>query len=220
MFKLLVLFILFPLSLSALYIENTPISFGETRIQLTKEYIKTHYALDVKNIKIIPKIILIHHTAIDSYEDSLKRFISETLPSDRPEIKSAGLLNVSTHFMVEPDGTIHQLMPLDFMARHVIGLNYNSIGIENVGGENSADNLTKAQLEANIYLVNYLKKKFKTIEYVVGHFEYKCFEGTPLWLENDDGYRTKKDDPSQRFMDLLKDNVKGLKVAPCKVLDD
>ena len=215
MFKLLLFTILLPLSLMALHVENTPINFTSKRVQLTKEYIKTHYDLDVKDIKIIPKIILIHHTAIDSYDDSLKRFIHDTLPSDRPEIQNAGLLNVSTHFMVEPDGTIHQLMPLDFMARHVIGLNYNSIGIENVGGENSADNLTKEQLQANIYLVNYLKQKFKTIEYVVGHYEYRCFEGTSLWLEKDDGYRTKKDDPSERFMNELRKNIKGFKSAPC-----
>lgn len=200
---------------------QTPINFNELRIKLTKQYIKTHYDLDVKDIKIIPKIILIHHTAIDTYEDSLKRFINETLANNRPEIQSAGDLNVSTHFMVERDGTIHELMPLDIMARHVIGLNYYSIGIENVGGANSKDNLTHEQLEANIFLINYLKEKFDSIEYVVGHYEYRCFEGTELWLEKDDGYRTKKDDPSPRFMNELRQNIDGFKVAPCsKNIDD
>lgn len=216
--QLLLIFI--SVNIFAQEIVQTPIYFGEKRINLTKQYIKNHYALHVDNIKIIPKIILIHHTAIDNYEDSLKRFTSQTLPSDRPEIQTASALNVSTHFMVEPNGTIHQLMPLDIMARHVIGLNYNSIGIENVGGENSKDNLTSAQLKANIFLVNYLKNKFETIEYVVGHYEYRCFEGSELWLETDDGYRTKKDDPSVRFMDEVRKNIDGLKVAPCKVSDD
>ena len=215
MYKTLSLLLFLTISVFSFEITQTPINFGKTRVQLTKEYIKTHYDLDVKDIKIVPKIILIHHTAIDTYEDSIKRFTSETLPSDRPEIQSAGALNVSTHFMVEPNGTIHQLMPLDIMARHVIGLNYNSIGIENVGGENSKDNLTEAQLKANIFLVNYLKNKFDTIKYLAGHYEYRCFEGTKLWLEKDDGYRTKKDDPSPRFMQELRKNIKGLKVAPC-----
>ena len=221
MYKIFFLSILVPLSLFSFQMEQTPIKFEKQRVELTKKYIKTHYDLDVKNIKIIPKIILIHHTAIDSYEKSLARFKSQTLPTDRPEIISAGALNVSTHFMVEKDGTIHQLMPLDFMARHVIGLNYNSIGIENVGGENSVDNLTTAQLKANVFLINYLKKKFKTIEYVVGHYEYRCFENTPLWLETDENYRTKKDDPSPRFMREIRKNIKGFKIAPCsKILYD
>ena len=205
------------LSLSALagQIKQTPINFGDIRISLTKEYIKNHYGLDVKNIKIIPKIVLIHYTAIDTYEKSLARFKSQTLPSDRPEIIKASALNVSTHFMVERDGTIHQLMPLDFMARHVIGLNYNSIGIENVGGEGYIQDLTVDQLLANIFLVNYLKKKFPTIEYVVGHHEYRCFERTDLWLEKDDGYRTQKHDPGMIFMRDLRANIKGFKEAPC-----
>jgi N-acetyl-anhydromuramyl-L-alanine amidase AmpD len=117
--------------------------------------------------------------------------------------------------MVERDGTIHQLMPLDFMARHVIGLNYSSIGIENVGGEEGADNLSDAQLKANIYLVNYLKKRFDSIEYLVGHYEYRCFESHPLWLELDDTYRTKKNDPHPNFMEKLSAKIDFLKRAPC-----
>ena len=120
-----------------------------------------------------------------------------------------------THFMVERDGTIHQLMPLDYMGRHVIGLNYSSIGIENVGGEGYVQDLTVEQLLANIFLVNYLKKKFSTIEYVVGHHEYRCFEKTSLWLEKDDGYRTKKYDPGEIFMRDIRGNIKGFKEAPC-----
>lgn len=204
-----------PVCLLALKIEQTPIEFSKVRVELTKEYIKTHYNLDVKDIKIAPKIIVIHHTAIDDFTDSLSRFKSESLPSDRPDIKGGGALNVSAHFMVESNGAVHQLMPLDFMARHVIGLNYSSIGIENVGGQNSKDNLTKEQLKANIELINRLKKEFETIEYVVGHYEYRCFEGSELWLEANDGYRTFKDDPSVRFMDELRANIEGFKGAPC-----
>jgi beta-N-acetylhexosaminidase len=192
-----------------------PISFGEKRIQLTKEYIKIHYDLDLKDIKITPKIIVIHHTAIDDFKDSLSRFTSEILPSDRPDIQKAGAVNVSTHFMIERDGTINQLMPLNYMGRHVIGLNYNSIGIENVGGQNSADNLTNEQLHSNIELIKKLKDEFNTIEYVIAHYEYRCFEKHKLWLELDDNYRTKKDDPSPRFMSELRKNIDGFKAAPC-----
>lgn len=200
---------------------QTPIKFTQKRIDLTKEYIKIHYEKDVEDIKIIPRIILIHHTAINDYKDSLSRFADEALPSRRSDISSnKPSVNVSTHFMVERDGTMHQLMPLDFMARHVIGINYSSIGIENVGGENGNDNLTDAQLKANIYLVEFLKKKFETIEYLVAHYEYRCFEGNELFLEVNDAYRTTKDDPSIRFMNELRDNTSGLKKAPCKVLYD
>lgn len=215
MFKIYLLSTLIPLSLMSLQIKQTPINFSKQRVELTKEYIKHHYNLDVDDIKIIPRIILVHHTAIDDFEDSLSRFTSQTLPTDRPDISKGGSVNVSTHFMIERDGTINQLMPLEYMGRHVIGLNYNSIGIENVGGENSKDNLTAAQLKSNIELINELKRKFDTIEYVVGHYEYRCFENHELWLEVDDGYRTKKDDPSVRFMSELRSAINGFKSAPC-----
>jgi beta-N-acetylhexosaminidase len=213
--RLFLLALFAPVYLAALKIEQTPIEFGEIRVELTKEYIKSHYNLDVKDIKIVPKIIVVHHTAIDDYNSSLSRFTSQTLPSDRPEILNGGAVNVSAHFMVERDGTIHQLMPLEYMARHVIGLNYSSIGIENVGGQNSKDNLTSAQLASNIFLIKELKKQFKTIEYVIGHYEYRCFEADELWLEVDKKYRTFKDDPSVRFMNEIRANISGFKGAPC-----
>ena len=215
MIKTLLLLLNIAIVLNAYEIHQTPIKFGKKRIHLTKEYIKEHYALDVKDIKIIPRMVLVHYTAIETFPKSLARFTSQTLPSDRPEISKASALNVSTHFMVERDGTIHQLMPLDFMARHVIGLNYSAIGIENVGGAGYKQDLTVDQLLANIFIVNYLKKKFETIEYVVGHHEYRCFENTPLWLETDDGYRTTKFDPGPSFMRDLHANIEGFKKAPC-----
>jgi beta-N-acetylhexosaminidase len=214
-YKIIILFTSLCISLFALEIKQLPIEFGDKRVELTKEYIKAHYNLDVKDIKIIPRIIVVHHTAIDDFKDSLSRFTSQTLPTDRPDIVGAGAINVSTHFMVESDGTVNQLMPLDFMGRHVIGLNYNSIGIENVGGANSKDNLTDAQLKSNIELMEELKKRFETIEYVIGHYEYRCFEGHDLWLELDDDYRTFKDDPAPRFMKDLRRGIKGFKEAPC-----
>jgi beta-N-acetylhexosaminidase len=216
MYKFIIICLLAQISLFALEIKQTPIEFGDLRVQLTKEYIKSHYNLEVENIKIVPKMIIIHHTAIDDFETSLSRFKSQTLPSDRPDIHKGGAVNVSAHFMVERDGTIHQLMPLDIMARHVIGLNYNSIGIENVGGQNSKDNLTNEQLRANVELLAELKRKFPTIEYVIGHYEYRCFEDSELWLEVDKKYRTYKDDPSSRFMSEVRERIDGFKNAPCK----
>lgn len=213
--KTLLLLLMIYSSLFSYEIIQTPINFGEKRIDLTKEYIKNHYGLEVDDITITPKIVLVHYTAIDTYEKSLARFTSQTLPNDRPEISKASALNVSTHFMVERDGTIHQLMPLNFMGRHVIGLNYSSIGIENVGGAGYKEDLTVEQLSANIFIANYLKKKFPSIEYVVGHHEYRCFENTDLWLEKDDGYRTEKFDPGENFMRDLRANIKGFKAAPC-----
>ena len=188
-----------------------PIHFTQQRIEMTKAYIKKHYGLDVKNIQITPKIIVLHWTAEPSFAKSFDRLYPEKLFSDRKDIAAASLLNVSSQFLVARDGTIYQLMPDNWMARHVIGLNYSAIGVENVGGEgNKKEDLTPAQLQANIRLVKYLKAKYPTIDYLIGHLEYREMEKNPLWLERDQGYRTKKADPGAKFMKAVRAGVKDL----------
>ncbi len=200
-----------------LKIIDKPIDFGPERIAMTKAYIKSHYGKTVNNIKITPKIILLHWTAEMSFDKSFKRLQPQRLLTDRKDIAKASLLNVSSQFLVARDGTIYRLMPENWMARHVIGLNYSSIGIENVGGkDNKIDDLTPAQVKSNIALVEYLKAKYPSIEYLVGHHEYRQMEHTSLWLEKDKGYRTVKSDPGDAFMHKVYSKTKylGLKRAP------
>ncbi len=202
---------------TTLKIIDKPIAFSAERVAMTKEYIKSHYGKTVSNIEITPKIILLHWTAEMSFDKSFKRLQPERLLTDRKDIAKASLLNVSSQFLVARDGTIYRLMPENWMARHVIGLNYSSIGVENVGGEgNKKDDLTPAQVKANIALVQYLKAKYPSIEYLVGHHEYRQMEKTPLWLERDKGYRTVKSDPGDAFMVKVHSKTKylGLKRAP------
>lgn len=206
--KLITIFLL-NIYTQAIEIKQMPIEFTQNRVELTKEYIKKSYGLDVENINIVPKIIVIHHTASDDLKESYDRFYPEVLLTDRKDIQKAGNLNVSAQFLVDSDGTIYSLMPETFMARHVIGLNFSSIGIENVGGKEK--DLTKEQLKSNIELVEYLKNKYKTIEYLIGHYEYTNFEKSPLFLEKDANYRTIKHDPSVEFMEELRKNFTDLK---------
>ncbi len=207
--KKLIIILLFNLYSNAIEIKQMPIEFSQNRIELTKQYIKNSYGIEVDNINIVPKMIVIHHTASDDLKESFDRFYPEILLTDRTDIKKAGNLNVSAQFLVDTDGTIYSLMPETYMARHAIGLNLSSIGIENVGGDKKT--LTIEQLKANIELVKYLKEKYKTIEYLIGHYEYQSFEKHPLFLEKDSKYRTIKHDPSVEFMEKLRENFKDLK---------
>ncbi|MDY0116896.1 MAG: glycoside hydrolase family 3 N-terminal domain-containing protein [Sulfurimonadaceae bacterium] len=196
-----------------LSIHQRAIQFSEKRVELTKEYIKEHYGFDTESVQITPKSIVLHWTAVMNFEDCFKRFDDEILFSDRQDIANAGALNVSAHFLVARDGTITQLMPQTTMARHTIGLNYSSIGIENVGGEkNNKEDLTPAQVKANIALVKYLKAKYPSIEYLLGHHEYLAMQETALWLELDKEYRTKKSDPGAKFMNEVRKELGDLKL--------
>ncbi|SHG31633.1 peptidoglycan recognition protein family protein [Flagellimonas flava] len=193
-------------------IVDRPIVFDQERIKLTKEYLAQRYNLVQDTPEIIPKMVVLHWTAIPTLEKSFEAFEKSTLPNWRPDIESVSGLNVSSHFLVDQDGTIYRLMPETTMARHVIGLNHCAIGIENVGGTSETP-LTKEQLKSNIFLVRYLTEKYP-IEYVVGHLEYTQFEGHPLWLEVDDSYRTKKTDPGMDFMQKVRRATRKLSFKP------
>jgi N-acetylmuramoyl-L-alanine amidase len=181
-------------------IVDKPVPFTQERIDLTRAYIKQHYGIDAKDITIVPRIIVLHWTAGSTFKGDFNTFVPATLQGSRPDLAKTSDLNVGIQFLVDRDGTIYRLMPETWMARHVIGVNYNAIGVENVGGSHDVPNLTPEQLQANIKLVRYLAKKYHTINYLIGHYEYRQFEGHPLWLERDTAYRTGKTDPGEAFM--------------------
>ena len=191
-------------------INDRPIPFSIERQEATLDYIAEHYDKHPPDISIEPTIIVLHWTAIPDLASSFEAFKPEQLPGSRPDLADAGQVNVSIQFLVDRDGTIYRLMPETWMARHTIGLNYNSLGVENVGGADSVDNMTDAQIEANIHLVRYLAKKYTSIDYLIGHSEYREFEVHPLWLELDDSYRTDKVDPGDRFMTAVRKAVAHL----------
>jgi len=195
---------------SGLRIQDRPIQFSADRVSATLQYMADHYGEYPEDISIDPRIIVLHWTAIDGFEATFAVFDPEELYGSRPDLAAAGVLNVSSQFVVDRDGTVYRLMPETWMARHVIGLNSSAIGVENVGGGDGIDNLTDEQVAANIRLVRYLAEKYPTIQYLIGHMEYQDFEGHPLWLELDDGYRTEKVDPGDRFMNAVRDGVADL----------
>lgn len=187
---------------------DRPIVFNKERDSLTLEYLSQRYGLEQESPIIDPKIIVLHWTAIPTLQKSYEAFEKPTLPNWRPALENKSGLNVSSQFLVDQDGTIYRLMPETTMARHVIGLNHAAIGIENVGGTKDTP-LTKAQLKSNIWLVKYLANKYD-IQYLIGHYQYTNFEGHPLWLEKDDGYRTTKTDPGMDFLKKVKKATKKL----------
>ena len=202
-------------------ITDRPIRYGEERKALTVQYIKKHYGLQVKDVTIVPRAVVIHWTATRSLRGTWRGFNRVRMRARRRYLIRGGKVNVSAHFLVDRDGTIYRLMPETWMARHCIGLNYDSIGIENLGGGRKWP-LTRAQLEANVALVRYLQKKYP-VRFVVGHMEWRQFQRLPIFRERDPTYRNAKADPGRRFMkrlrsrlrDLCLKNAKGKKEPGC-----
>ena len=188
---------------------NKPVVFDAERKKLSIEYLRDRHGIIQDSATIVPRMIVLHWTAIATLEQSFDAMNPTLLPGSRKGIAGASSLNVAAQFLVDRDGMIFRQLPETAFARHVIGLNYCAIGVENVGGSNAL--LTEEQLDANEALIRYLKKKYN-IEYVIGHHEYQSFIGHPLFKETDPNYLTVKSDPGDEFMIKIRERIKDLNI--------
>ena len=177
------------------------ILWTEHRDELIDEYTLKHYGMICR--KIVPQAVVVHWTAFGTLESNWKFFYAEEMPDDE------GRLNVASQFIVDRDGTILRLMPETKFARHIIGYNHCAIGIENVGGYNGREDLTEAQLAANVRLIKWLHEKYPTIKYVFGHYQQGKARASGLFIENVPGYYAIKTDPGPKFMRGLREELEG-----------
>ncbi len=189
-------------------IVETPLPWNEERSELTRAYIREHLGEQDPGIDIDPKVIVLHWTGPGTLRSTWNTFASSRLGGDRAALNRASSLNVSAHFAVDRDGTIHRFLPETRFARHVIGLNHVAIGVENVGGGETQP-LTAEQVAANVALVRFLVAHH-SITHLIGHHEYRRMEGHPYFRELDPSYRTVKIDPGDDFMRGVREQLVDL----------
>lgn len=196
-----------PPGIDKIVIVNKPISYNATRIRLSLEYLKERHGLIQQHPTINPRIIVLHYTAGGTMQSTFNYFNNTEIEDGRAYNKKQSTLNVSSHYLVDRDGTIYQLLPDTLFARHTIGLNYCAIGIENVGSKTNP--LTDAQVISNAQLVRYLSAKYN-IEYCIGHSEYGQFRKTKFWKETNESYFTGKDDPGEMFLKKVRNLIRDI----------
>lgn len=192
---------------TTLKIIQLPINYSKERTELSIEYLKQRHGLNQANPTITPKIIVLHFTGFGDIKTIHAYFNAEKIEESRQINKKVSTLNVGSHYLIDRDGTVYQLIADTLFARHVIGLNYCSIGVENIGSEKEP--LTNDQIVANVKLVRYLNSKYK-IDYLIGHDEYLNFRNTPYWKETDSKYITTKSDPGKSFMEAVRLQTRDL----------
>lgn len=183
------------------FIDNF-IPWSEHRDKLGDEYTLEHYGKICRTI--VPRAVVVHWTAFGTLESVWKYFSAAQITDGSID---DGTLNVASQFLVDRDGTIWRLMPETNFARHAIGYNHCAIGIENVGGYNGREDLTDAQLAANVRLIKYLHEKYPTIEFVFGHYQQDAARASGLHIELVEGYYAGKPDPGPKFMRGLRDQL-------------
>ena len=112
-------------------------------------------------------MIVEHYTAATTYSSTWSTFAANA-----PDVEFGERPGVCSHFVIERDGTIHQLVSLRWRCRHTVGLNQTAIGIEHVGVGDADVMGRKAQLRASLALTRYLQGRYgiRTRD-VIGHAE-------------------------------------------------
>ena len=146
--------------------KQTPIPFGTNRKRQMKAYARRHYGLNTHLLR-EPRVIVQHYTASTTFSSAFNTFASNARD---PELRE--LPGVCAHFLIDRDGTIHQLVDLRFMCRHTIGLNHRSIGIEHVGTSDAGVMGNPRQFAASLRLTRWLMQEHAIQRRdVIGHAE-------------------------------------------------
>jgi beta-N-acetylhexosaminidase len=144
----------------------SPIPFGADRKREMRAYARRHYGLDDFRL-LQPKTIVQHFTAGSTYSSAYNTFAA-----NQPDVELHERPGVCAHFVIDRDGTIHQLVSLKLMCRHTIGLNDSAIGIEHVGMSDAQVMGNTRQLRASLRLTRWLQERYAIARrYVIGHAE-------------------------------------------------
>jgi N-acetylmuramoyl-L-alanine amidase/Zinc carboxypeptidase len=142
------------------------IPFGRDRQAQMRAYARRHYGLNHARL-IDPKVIVEHMTATPSFSSAWNTFASNARDPELHEVPGT-----CSHFIVDTDGTIYQLVSLRWMCRHTVGLNWTAFGIEHVGMTDGSLMGNQKQLDASLALTRWLMDRYGiTRANVIGHNE-------------------------------------------------
>ena len=129
-------------------------------------YAQRHYGFRRYGLR-NPKVIVQHLTESSTYSPIWTMFANNVADGELHELPG-----VCSHFVIDQNGKIHQLVPISLMCRHTVGLNWTAIGIEHVGF-NPSDVLGRAKVRAaSLRLTNWLRcREGLAIKNVIGHNE-------------------------------------------------
>ena len=71
------------------------------------------------------------------------------------------------------------------------------------------EDLTTAQVEADVRLLQYLRLRYRDIRYVFGHYQQEEAQQWGLYKELVPGYTNHKLDPGPKFMQQVKEKLQG-----------
>jgi beta-N-acetylhexosaminidase len=147
-------------------VTRKPIPYGDDRKADMRAYARRHYGIDDYRLR-RPRVIVEHYTVTDSFQP-----VYDTFAPNRPDVELGELPGVCSHYVVDRDGTIYQLVPTTIMCRHTVGLNHTAIGIEHVGRSDAQVLGNPRQMASSLRLTRMLQGRYGIrTRNVIGHNE-------------------------------------------------
>lgn len=146
-------------------IRQALIPFSEQRRRETEQYAQRHYGRASADLE--PRAIVEHFSVTPTAAG-----VRDLFSRDVPDVELHELPGLCSHFVVDRDGTILQLVPVNTVCRHTVGLNDSAIGIEHVGSSDAEVMGNRAQLRASLRLTAWLRCTYGIqVREVIGHAE-------------------------------------------------
>ena len=140
------------------------IEFNARRKRETARYSLEHYG---KRTYVLsnPHVIIEHYTDSTTFSSAWNYM--------NANVKHLGEFpGVCSHFLIDKDGTIYQLVNLNLRCRHAVGMNWTSIGIEHVGTSDRQILHNHRMMRASLHLTAWLMAKYGiSWGNVIGHAE-------------------------------------------------
>lgn len=163
-----------------------------------RRYFKRNYAENSLHFQPNPSMIVMHYTVVPTAEATY-RVLSRR--------------HVSVHFMIDVDGTIYQLMPLERRCNGAYGVNHKALSIEMIATTEQDLLSRRYQVFQSFCLVRYLMQRYDIkFDKVVGHFEVGMgVTRVPDYLDLYDPYyptryppHDMRYDPGEKYMRWLR----------------
>ncbi len=140
------------------------IPYGHHRRRQMAAYSRRHYGTWSWHLT-DPRVVVQHYTDGTSFSSAWNTFAANSRHNGE-------LPGTCAHFIIDTDGTIYQLVPLEIRCRHAVGMNWTSVGIEHVGTSDHQVLSNRAQMRSSLRLTVWLMARFGiNVGNVIGHAE-------------------------------------------------
>ncbi len=126
----------------------------------------------------VPNKIVFHHYGFPEDEPRMHIMpffegVDSIRSLQKEDIKKLGMIDIKVHYIIVPNGDIYEGRPDQYMGRHTTSYDNGGIGVL-VWGNFNVEEPTEEIKESIVWIVLYLREKYRTISVPSSIFGHRC----------------------------------------------